>query len=100
MSDWQDNEIIEAYATAEQVKELNETIIQLRKKIFLLQTEIQRYENLPMPRGVVEQHIQLQAKISKLERDIKYYKQYVPTKVIINRENKEQPSRRGGLRRE
>lgn len=97
MSDWQDNEIVEAYATAEQVQQLNETIIQLRKQIIFLQAEIEKYENLPMPRGVVDQIIQLEATNRKLEADLKFYKNHVNPQIVINRENKSKPTRRGGI---
>jgi hypothetical protein len=97
MSDYVDHEIIEAYATSKQIEELNKMNIELRKQIAFLETEVNRYEKLPMPRGVVEQVIQLEATIRKLEDELKYYKKHVPPQVIINRENNKKPTRNGGI---
>jgi hypothetical protein len=39
----------------------------------------------------------MEALIRKLQEDIIYYKRFVPKQVIINKEGKEQPTRRGGI---
>ena len=91
------DETIEAYATAKQVDELNKTIIELRKHIVYLESEVARYEKIPVPRLVVQQIVEFEQKIKKLNDDIEYYKKYVPVQVIINRENKNKPTRRGGI---
>lgn len=97
MSEYQDHEIIEAYATSKQIEELNKMNIELRKHIVILESEIAHYEKLPMPRGIVEQVMELEAKVKKLEDDLKYYKKHVNPQIIINRENKQKPTRSGGI---
>ena len=98
MSDYIDD-TIEAYATAKQVEELNRTIIKLRKHIVYLESEVARYEKIPIPKTVVQQIVELEAKNRKLQSDLKYYKNHVPVQVIINKEQKEKPTRRGGIPR-
>ena len=101
MSDYTDaEEIKEIYAkhTDQQIIELNKTIVALRTKISYLEKRIEEYEKVPVPRPIVEQIVHLEAKNKKLEKDIEYYKKFVPVQVIINKENKEQPTRRGGLK--
>ena len=99
MSDWQDNEILTTYAeqTEQQIIDLNRMVVALRSKISLLERELEERNKIPVPKSVVNQIVQQEAKIRKLEGDIKYYKKHVPTQVIINRENKEKPTRSGGI---
>lgn len=99
MSEWQDNEILTTYAhqTEQQIIDLNRTIVALRSRVALLEQELQQRDQIPVPKSVVNQIVQQEAKIRKLEGDIKYYKKHVPTQVIINRENKEKPTRSGGI---
>jgi hypothetical protein len=99
MSDWQDNEILTTYAqqTENQIIDLNRTIVALRSRIALLEKELEERNRIPIPRLVQQQFIEQEAKIRKLEDDLKFYKNHVNPQIIINRENKEKPIRRGGL---
>ena len=99
MSDWQDNEVLTTYAqqTEQQIIDLNRTIVALRSKIALLEKELEERNKIPVPRTVVDQIVQQEAKIRKLEDDLKYYKNHVNPQIIINRENKAKPTRSGGI---
>jgi hypothetical protein len=81
-----------------QIQDLNQIIIAFRTRVALLEKEIEERNKLPVPKTVLYQVLELENKIKKLEEDIAYYKRYVPTQVIINRENKSLPTRKGGLR--
>ena len=100
MSDFSDHEILTTYAeqTEKQIIDLNRTIVALSTKIAVLEKNLAEKERLPVPRTVINQVLEMERKIRKLEDDLKYYKNFVPTQVIINRENKEKPTRKGGLR--
>lgn len=99
MGEYSDSDVLNAYAheTENQIVELNRTIVALRSKISLLERELQERDKIPIPKPVLKQFVELEAKVRKLEGDIKYYKKYVPINVIINRENKEKPTRSGGI---
>jgi hypothetical protein len=92
-----DDEQLDYYASAEQVRDLNNTIIELRKEIVILKAQIEQYEKVPVPATVVEQFVQQEVQIRKLKSDLEYYMNHVPTNVIINRTNKEKPTRKGGI---
>ena len=91
------NGVLDVYATAKQIEELNSVIIQLRKQVVLQQAEIENYEKMKIPRTVLQQFIEQEAKIRRLEEDLKFYKKHVNPQIIINRENKEKPTRSGGI---
>ena len=99
MSDWQDNEILTTYAhqTEQQIIDLNRTIVALRSKVALLEKELDERNKIPVPPTVINQIIEQEAKIRKLEDDLKFYKNHVNPQIIINRENKAKPTRRGGI---
>jgi len=98
MSDYnKETDMVEVYATAKQIEELNKIIIDLRKQIVYLESQVDGYEKVPMPRTVVDQIIQLKSENEKLRDDIKFYQKHVSPSVIINRENKKKPTRRGGI---
>jgi len=99
MSDYSDHEVLTTYAeqTEKQIIDLNRTIVALRSKVALLEKELEERNRIPVPRLVQQQFVEQEAKIRKLEGDIKYYKNHVPTQVIINREKKEKPTRSGGI---
>lgn len=99
MSDYSDNEILSTYAdqTEKQIIDLNRTIVALRSKNALLERELEERNKIPVPRLVQQQFIEQEAKIRKLEEDLKYYKNHVNPQVVINRENKTKPTRRGGI---
>ena len=100
MSDYSEHEILTTYAeqTEKQIIDLNRTIVALRTRVAMLEKELEERNRIPVPRTVVEQIVDMEQKIRKLENDLTYYKNFVPTQVIINRENKEKPTRKGGLR--
>jgi hypothetical protein len=100
MSDYSEQEILSTYAeqTEKQIIDLNRTIVALRTRVAVLEKELEERNRIPVPRTVVEQIVDMERKIRKLENDLKYYKNHVPTQVIINRENKNKPTRKGGLR--
>jgi hypothetical protein len=99
MSDWQDNEVLTTYAqqTEQQIIDLNRTIVALRSKIALLEKELDERNKIPVPPTIINQIIGQEAKIRKLEDDLKFYKNHVNPQIIINRENKSKPTRRGGI---
>ena len=100
MSDYSEHEILTTYAeqTEKQIIDLNRTIVALRTRVAMLEKELEERNRIPVPRTVVEQIVDMEQKIRKLENDLTYYKNFVPTQVIINRENKDKPTRKGGLR--
>jgi len=99
MSDWQDNEILTTYSqqTEQQIIDLNRTIVALRSKVALLERELEERNKIPVPRLVQQQFIEQETKIRKLEEELKFYKKHVSPQIIINRENKSKPTRRGGI---
>jgi hypothetical protein len=99
MSDYSDHEILTTYAeqTEKQIIDLNRMIVALRTRISMLEKELDEKNRIPVPRTVIDQIVEMERKIRKLDDDLKYYKKFVPTQVIINRENKDKPTRKGGL---
>lgn len=97
MSDYVDDGAVESFAYAQQIQELNNTIVKLRKHIVLLESEIENYQKIPVPKTIINQILELQNKNEKLQEDIDHYKKYLPIQIIINRENKETPTRKGGI---
>lgn len=81
-----------------QFQEMSKMIVAYRTKIALLEKTISDYEKMPVPRTVVKQIVELEMKNRKLQEDLDFYKKHVPVQVLINRENKNKPTRRGGLR--
>ena len=100
MADYSDHEILTTYAqeTENQIIDLNRTIVALRSKIAFLEKELEQKEKIPVPKSVVKQFAEMEHKIRKLEEDLAYFKKYVPKQILINKENKEKPTRSGGLR--
>lgn len=92
-------EILRIYnnQTERQIIELNKTIVALRSKITYLEKEIEAASKIPVPKTVIQQIIELEARNRKLQSDIDYYKKHLPVQVIINRENKEKSTRKGGI---
>lgn len=79
------------------VVELSKAVSKLKAENKDLKKELEARDKVPIPKSVIQQIVQLQAIIQKLESDIKYYKKHVPVQVIINKEQKEKPTRRGGI---
>jgi seryl-tRNA synthetase len=111
MSDFKDaEEIVAIYEkqTEKQIIDLNKIIVALRTKIDYLenknkelQEELQKEKNerekIPVPKSIIYQIVDLKNEVKKLNDDLTYYKSYIPSQVIINRENKNKPTRGGGL---
>ena len=101
MSGYSDHEILNTYAeqTEKQIIELNKIIVALRSKVAILEKELEARDKVPIPPSVVKQIMELEIKNQKQEELIKYYKKHVNPQVIINKENQEKPTRRGGIPR-
>ena len=100
MGEWKDaEEILHIYdqQTERQIIELNKIIVGLRARIYHLEQQLQEAERVPIPKSVIRQIVELEHKIRKQEKDIEYYRKFVAPQVIINKENKEKPTRRGGI---
>jgi succinylglutamate desuccinylase len=97
MSDYiiENDDVVGVYA--KQIAKLDDTNKELRERIRTLEQEIESRDQLPIPKSIVKQIVQMEALIRKLQEDIIYYKRFVPKQVIINKEGKEQPTRRGGI---
>lgn len=103
MTDFLDDDI----KTQKKILELNEEVFRLRKenldlKNALIETRkgLKDLEEIPVPPSVIQQVIQLEAENRKLKDDLGYYKKHVERHVVINRENKAQPVRKGGILRQ
>ncbi len=96
MSDYLNHEITNI-GIEKQLVDLNKTIVALRGRITELESELKARDKIPIPKSVVQQIIEMEAIIRKQQADLEYYKKYVPVQVIINKENKERPTRRGGI---
>jgi hypothetical protein len=99
MNDYSNEEIASLYekSNADQIGELNKIIIALKTKVKYLEKRVEEYERVPIPKPIVEQILQLEAKNRRLENDIAYYKNHVQPQVIINKDNKNKPTRKGGV---
>lgn len=96
MSDYYYDEDKTIGGFAKQIVKLNEEIESLKLKNKELESELQARDKLPIPKGIVRQVIQMEAVIKKLKEDLSFYKKYVSSEIIINREKNDSP-RRGGL---
>lgn len=100
-----DENLLESYSkqAESEIAELNKTIVALRSKIIILTEALEgeraRSEAIPVPPSVISQVASLQDTINKKQEEIDYYKKYVSESVIINKERKVPPVRKGsGLR--
>lgn len=82
----------------QQIQDLNKIIIAFRTRVAMLEKQLEEREKVPVPQTVIKQIADLELKNKKLTEELEYYKKFVPIQVIINRENKKEPTRRGGLR--
>jgi predicted nucleic acid-binding Zn-ribbon protein len=105
VSDYESAEkILEAYSkqAENEIAELNKTIVALRTKIIMLNETIQGERELanaiPVPPSVISQIADLNAKVQSQSDIIEYLNTHVSDSVIINKERKYPPKRRGGLR--
>ena len=79
------------------VVELTKTVARLKEENRTLKQELEARDKLPIPKSVVKQFLELQGIIQKYESDLKYYKKHVAKEIIINKENADKPTRRGGI---
>jgi predicted RNase H-like nuclease (RuvC/YqgF family) len=79
------------------VVELTKTVARLKEENRALKQELEARNKLPIPKSVVKQFLELQGIIQKYESDLDYYKKHVAKEIIINRINREKPTRRGGI---
>lgn len=82
----------------QQIQDLNKIIIAFRTRVNILEKQLEQREKVPVPQTVIKQIADLELKNRKLTEELEYYKKFVPIQVIINRENKKEPTRRGGIR--
>lgn len=72
-----------------------------RTKVMMLEKQLERErqerEELPVPKYFINQVQLLKQQNAKLQEELNYFKKHVPVSVIINRENKEKPTRKGGI---
>jgi len=80
------------------VLELSRAVAELKQENKDLRRELEARDKLPVPKTIVQQIVEMEAIIRKQQADLDYYKKYVNPQIIINKENKEKPTRRGGLR--
>lgn len=82
----------------EQINLLNKVVLALRTKISMLEKELKENENIPVPRTVINQILELEMKNRKMKDDLNYYLNFVPENVKEKRTNQTKPTRSGGLR--
>ena len=105
MSDdyYDSEEVYEIYnqQTTNQISELNQVIVALKTKIAFLEKRVDELQKenaaLPVPRTVVQQILEIEHQNRSLKKDLEYYKKHVPVQIIINKENREKPTRSGGI---
>ena len=99
-----DEKLLESYSkqTESEIAELNKIIVALRSKIVMLTEALEgeraRSELIPVPPSVISQVASIQEVRNQKQEEIDYYKKYVSDFVIINKERKVPPTRKGGLR--
>jgi len=62
-----------------------------------LKKELKERESTGVSRAVEREIKSLLEEKEKLEKDVQFYKSKVPAQIVINRENKKNPTRKGGL---
>ncbi len=88
------------YTKAENILivELNKVIVELRSKVNILERELERLDNIPVPRTVINQVIALEHNRRKLQDDLNFYMPHIPENVKAKRNKHKAPTRKGGLR--
>lgn len=99
MSEYGDDAVLEMYKEQQdnQIVDLNKMIIALRTKVSYLEKQLELKEAIPVKKSVLRQILELEAENKKLRDEIAYYKKHVAAQVIINRENRNKPTRQGGV---
>jgi len=82
----------------QQIVELNKIIIALRTKVSVLEKELEELDNIPIPRTVINQLLELENTNRKLRDDINFYLPHIPENVKAKRTKQKAPTRKGGLR--
>ena len=101
--DWQAHEVIDSFIDTQKktIADLASEISVLKTKTTMLEKQLEKErkerEELPVPIYFIKQAQALKQENEKLKADLAYYKKHVPVQVIINKENKEKPTRRGGI---
>lgn len=105
MNDFVDAEkILGAYSkqAESEIAELNKIIVALRTKIIMLTETLEgeraRAEAIPVPPPIISQIAEMTETIERQGKEIEYLKTHVDKSVIINKERKVPPTRKGGLR--
>jgi len=62
-----------------------------------LKKELKERDNVHVPRYYEHEFAKVMKQNQQLQEDLDYYKSKVPVQVIINRENKGKPTRKGGI---
>lgn len=76
---------------------INHKISQLEDINKNLKKELKERDNVQVPRFYETEFKKLMNKNEDLKKEVEFYKSKVPVQVVINRENKEKPTRRGGV---
>lgn len=108
MSDfYDDGDILKLYSeqTEKELAEMRGLVVRLRAQITLLEknldSERKHRENIPVPKSVLAQIVELEKKVRNLTEENAFLRKYVPEEVIININNQDFaiPVRKGsGLR--
>lgn len=62
-----------------------------------LKKELKERDNVHVPRYYENEFKKVLREKEKLQEDLEFYKSKVPVQIVINRENKEKPTRKGGI---
>jgi hypothetical protein len=79
------------------VIELSRAVSNLKAENTDLKQQLSAAEKIPVPRTIIKQIFGMEATLRKLIDDVNYYKRHVTKDIIINRNNKNKPTRRGGI---
>lgn len=62
-----------------------------------LKKELKERDNVHVPRYYENEFKKVLREKEKLQEDLEFYKSKVPVQIVINRENKDKPTRKGGI---
>jgi len=62
-----------------------------------LKAELKERDNVHVPRYYENEFTKLLKERDELQKEVEFYKAKVPVQIVINRENKEKPTRKGGI---
>jgi hypothetical protein len=72
-------------------------IEQLKQNNKDLKNELKERDKVEVPRYYEREFKNLMKQNELLKEDLEFYKKKVPVQVVINRENKDKPTRKGGI---